>query len=137
GVVIIITLLLLAAFAIITAIAARPTSLLEEKKNVQFAKGAASRSANDLESLKKLFDLRIKQYADDQKSLATSFTLQGLLIVLGLVMIYLPLQDVEVKGLGLKIPALMVQAFLPLALLYVWLGFGYLLHDLIENRMIL
>lgn len=87
--------------------------------------------------LKDVFDRRIKLYADDSAALASNLQIQGILIVFAVLMIYKPLQAVNIKALGLEIPAILLQCFIPAAILYTWLRFGYILHDMIENRLIL
>lgn len=76
-------------------------------------------------------------YKEWNGRLAGNFQLEGLAIILAVLLISAKLDAIPVQGIGLSLSGAIVQAFLPLALLYFWLNFGFIFANLIDTRLAL
>ena len=95
---------------------------------------AGTISSLELSATRRL-ELRLQRYERDLESLRTNIEIQALLIVICIALLASKSKDFKIPGMDVSVSRPWVHVIAPLALLYFWLGFGYLLDGLIENRL--
>lgn len=92
-----------------------------------------SRSNEALYSEEDLFKERVSTYRSLRERLRVNIQLQ----IAGIIIAFLVLTRTSERAslFGVDIPIVTLHVVLPVALLYLWLAFGFLLDDLIEGRL--
>jgi len=84
-------------------------------------------------SLKEVFDYRLKDYKSKLDGLDANVRLQALFIVITILLVLRRSDSLNL--FGNQLPLQWLHLFVPIVLLYLWLNFGFLLHDLILSRI--
>jgi lysophospholipase L1-like esterase len=90
-------------------------------------------SQNPSVSLKDVFDYRFKDYKSKLDGLDANVKLQALFIVFTVLLILRRSDSLNL--FGNQLPLQWLHFFVPIVVLYLWLNFGFLLHDLILSRI--
>jgi lysophospholipase L1-like esterase len=83
--------------------------------------------------LKDIFDERLKQYRINIDQLYSNLQLQALFTFLCLLLVLSRSSSLQV--FGNNVPLRWLHMFIPAVMLYLWLSFGFLLDDLIKDRI--
>jgi len=89
-------------------------------------------SAGGLE-LKEIFEFKLTDYKANVAKFEANLKLQAFLILISLLLVLRRSDTIDV--FNNKVPLHWLHVMLPLATLFVWLEFGFLLDDLIEGRI--
>ena len=81
-----------------------------------------------------VFALRVTEYRADVDKLYSNMVLQVLLIVVALGAITTKSKELKLPGVEYKVPIRWACYVAPIALLLLWLQFGFAVDDLIESR---
>jgi hypothetical protein len=87
----------------------------------------------DALKLKDIFDERLKQYRSNIDQFYSNLQLQALFTFLCLLLVLSRSNSLQV--FGNNVPLRWLHMFIPAVMLYLWLSFGFLLDDLIKDRI--
>ena len=85
--------------------------------------------------VEKLFDYQLKQYAAFLGALETNLFMQVAFVLFGLLVLFSKDESFEIPLIKLKLLRSWLHFIVPLALLFLWLRFGFLLDGLIKTRV--
>jgi lysophospholipase L1-like esterase len=85
-------------------------------------------------TLKEVFDYQLKDYKSELDGFDANVKLQALFIVFTLLLILRRSDSLNI--FGNQLPLQWLHLFAPIVLLYLWLNFGFLLHGLIQSRLL-
>jgi hypothetical protein len=85
--------------------------------------------------LEKLFDYQLKQYAVFLGALETNLFMQVAFILFGLLVLFGRDESFEIPLIKIKLLRSWLHFIVPLALLFLWLRFGFLLDGLVKTRV--
>jgi hypothetical protein len=85
--------------------------------------------------VEKLFDYQLKQYAAFLGALDTNLFMQVAFILFGLLVLFSKEELFEIPLVKIKLLRSWLHFIVPLALLFLWLRFGFLLDGLVKTRV--
>ena len=86
-------------------------------------------------SLEKAFDYQLKSYQQSLGTLETNLFMQAAFVIFGLLVLFSTDEYFEVPVIKLRLQRSWLHFIVPLALLFLWLRFGFLLDGLIKTRV--
>lgn len=89
------------------------------------------------ERLNSAFEKRIEQYKKNLESQNSNLWYQVMCIAIALIIVLTKSDDFKVPGIDARVKIRWVFWGLPLCLLYLWMSFGFRLHELIDTRIAL
>ncbi len=89
-------------------------------------------------AIREIIQRRLDRFEDDIIAIQTNLKWQGIFILFTLLILGKGLKSVSIAGLSLTDRAMVYLSLaLPAALLFLWIEFGYLYIDILDNRIIL
>jgi hypothetical protein len=90
-----------------------------------------------LESLRTSFDKRLEQYKSNLAELRSNLFYQLLFMVVSVVVVISRIESFSIPVINQNVRADLVYLCLPICTLFLWARFGYLLNELIDQRVAL
>jgi len=89
--------------------------------------------SSELQSAKELFERRLKSYHENLDRFDANLKLQALFVLITVLLIVRRTDSLNV--FGNQVPLSWLHLFVPFIIIFLWLGFGFLLDNLIESRI--
>lgn len=84
----------------------------------------------------KLFELRLESYNAKLKDLNANMQFQGVFIVVSIMLLIRQSRSMNLSVFGTDVPLNWLHFLIPLVMMSLWMQFGFLLDDVIKNRLI-
>jgi len=84
--------------------------------------------------VKSVLEKRLKDYRTDKDALSANLLFQLAFVLLGLLVVTGSSESLETPIAGIKLPRVWMFYIVPLALLFIWLEFGFLTDKMIQTR---
>ena len=107
----------------------------KRKINVAAGQPAPALAYNPSQRYEKLFDYQLKQYAGLLGALETNLFMQVAFVLFALVVLFSREEFFEIPLIKIRLLRSWLHFIVPLALLFLWLRFGFLLDTLIKTRV--
>jgi hypothetical protein len=89
------------------------------------------------EHAKEVFEKRLQHYERDLEQLRTTLWLQLIIMIFAFVVLWTKPKEIEVPIVKLRVPAKWIHVAVPVALVYLSVGLGYVFDHLIQERYFL
>ncbi len=86
---------------------------------------------------KEILDHRMELMEQGRDAIDTSLKLQLALMIIGLLILLRPERSYRMPVLDVEMPTRYLQIIIPFVLVFLWFRFGFVLHNYIDNRVLL